>query len=106
MAGDPNDYLYIIISKNKFYRLRRDQIVTPENVIPKNDRQLNKFLTDLSEKNAILADFESAPGESNDSCVCIALNVGYLELDGKSSARLGKEKRAAKKTGKKKTGKR
>lgn len=105
MPGDPTDYLYIILGENKYYRLRRDQIVSPKNAIPKSDSELIEFLTDLNEKNTILADIESAPGESNDSCVCIALNIGYLDLDGKASARPGKVKKAAKKTSKKKTAK-
>lgn len=102
MPGDPTDYLYIILGKDQYYRLSRAQIVTPANAIPSSEADLVDYLEDLSEKNAIIADIESAPGESNDSCVCIALNVGYLDLDKKSAIRLGQEKSAARKAAKKK----
>lgn len=80
VPGSPDDYLYVIAG-GEFYRLSPKEVrkhkITGKN---KNDVDVVKALTDLAEKNAVVADL---PGDSGlgaaASCICVVLNIDIFE---------------------------
>ncbi|HEV3193957.1 MAG TPA: hypothetical protein VGY54_25805 [Polyangiaceae bacterium] len=84
LPGFADDFLYVIADDGNFYRLTKEEIKTDAHLIKEpttkgnTDVEVYKMLTQMKEMKGILTDIQP----KTKSCICIALNLFYLDGEG------------------------